>query len=292
EWGCRLIRSTPMETVHDDHALAFSYLRFSSPEQRKGDSRRRQTELLNGWLAHHPRVRLDTSLTLRDLGNSRYTGEHRKNPDRHALALFLKLVEEGKIPHGSYLVIENLDRLSREDEVPACHLLTGILLAGIRVVQLAPTELLLDQKSDGMQLMRAVMELSRGHGESARKSQLNGATWQRKLVGVREGKDQPPRRKDGRLTTAITGQLPAWLEDRGGKIVKIPARAAVVKDIFRLAGSGYGIAAIVERLTAEQVPAFGDREAYQEGDEETGKTVTRYRAKNGGVYGSGVSAPC
>src|SRR5262245_30163387 len=84
---------------------------------------------------------LDTSLTLRDLGKSAYTGEHRKNPDRHALAAFLKLVEAGRIPPGSILIIENLDRLSREDEVPACHLLTSILLAGIRVVQLSPYEM-------------------------------------------------------------------------------------------------------------------------------------------------------
>ena len=54
----------------------------------------------------------DESTTLHDLGKSAYLGGHRKNPDRHSLAAFLKLVEVGKIPRGSYLIIENLDRLS------------------------------------------------------------------------------------------------------------------------------------------------------------------------------------
>src|SRR5438874_134307 len=98
--------------------LAFSYLRFSSPEQAKGDSVRRQDALRDAWLAKSGAV-LDTSLTLHDKGVSAFTGKHRQNPDRHALAAFLKLIEAGKVPHGSYLLIENLDRLSREDEVPA-----------------------------------------------------------------------------------------------------------------------------------------------------------------------------
>src|SRR5918911_1432649 len=95
--------------------VAYSYIRFSTPEQRKGDSLRRQTEAAADWCRRN-NVHLDTTTTLHDLGKSAYTGEHRKNPDRHALAAFLKLVEAGKVPRGSYLLIENLDRLSREDE--------------------------------------------------------------------------------------------------------------------------------------------------------------------------------
>src|SRR5262245_18865295 len=95
-------------------AIAYSYIRFSHPDQAKGDSVRRQTEAAAAWCKSN-NIRLDTSITLRDLGKSAFTGQHRKNPDRHALAAFLKLVESGKVPKGSYLIIENLDRLSRED---------------------------------------------------------------------------------------------------------------------------------------------------------------------------------
>src|SRR5262245_12461016 len=158
---------------------AFSLLRFSSPRQEHGDSRRRQTELAEGWCQKH-RVALDESLWLFDPAVSAFTGKHRENPDRHALAAFLKLIERGKVPRGSYLLIENLDRLSREDEVPACHLLTSILMAGVIVVQLAPYELTLTDKSNGWELMRAVMELSRGHNESVTKSERIGKAWRAK----------------------------------------------------------------------------------------------------------------
>src|SRR6516164_5727831 len=95
-------------------AVAYSYVRFSHPDQAKGDSLRRQTEAAAAWCKKNG-VSLDTATTFRDLGRSAYTGAHRTNPDRHALAAFLKLVESGKVPHGSYLVLENLDRLSREE---------------------------------------------------------------------------------------------------------------------------------------------------------------------------------
>src|SRR5262245_66010488 len=121
---------------------AYSYIRFSTAEQLKGDSLRRQTEAAAAWCERHG-VTLDESTTLHDLGKSAFLGKHRENPDRHALAAFLKLAEGGRIPTGSYLLIENLDRLSREEEVPACHLLTSILMKGIKVVQMMPSEMLL-----------------------------------------------------------------------------------------------------------------------------------------------------
>jgi DNA invertase Pin-like site-specific DNA recombinase len=222
----------------------YSYVRFSHPDQAKGDSLRRQTEAAAAWCEQN-RVALDTSTTLHDLGKSAYTGEHRKNPDRHALAAFLKLVEAGKVPQGSYLVIENLDRLTREDEVPACHLLTGILMAGVRVVQLCPYEMLLTDKSNGWELMRAVMELSRGHGESALKSVRNGKAWKERRKNTREHKE------------ILTHRLPAWVEVRDGKLEAIPSPAATVKHIFALAAAGYGAAGIVKKLTEDGTPAFG-----------------------------------
>src|SRR5205823_10180715 len=128
-------------------------LRFSSPEQSRGDSARRQTE---GVAADHSPeawcrrsgVRLDTSLSLRDEGVSAFRGRHRENPDEYALAAFLQLVESGRVPKGSYLVVENLDRLTREKIVPAVNLFTGILLAGVKIVQLRPVEAVFTAASD------------------------------------------------------------------------------------------------------------------------------------------------
>jgi DNA invertase Pin-like site-specific DNA recombinase len=227
-----------------DNPVAYSYQRFSHPDQAKGNSLRRQNDLANDW-AKRTKVPLDKSLTLRDKGVSAFTGEHRSNPDRHALALFLKWIEKGRVRPGDYLLIENLDRLSREEVVPAAHLLTGVLLTGVRVVQLSPSELLLTEKSDAFDIMRAVMELSRGHGESVIKSRRVGAKWAERRKNSRENGD------------LLTNRIPAWIEIRDGKLRLIPERAAAIRRILDLAASGYGCVSIIHRLEQEKVPAFG-----------------------------------
>jgi DNA invertase Pin-like site-specific DNA recombinase len=225
--------------------IGYSYIRFSHPEQSDGDSVRRQTETTAEWCARN-NVQLDKSLDLHHVGSA-FLGEHRKNPDRNALAAFLRLIEERKVIKGSYLIVENLDRLSREEEVPACHLLTSILLTGVHIVQLKPSELVLTEKSPGWDIMRAVMELSRGHGESAIKSERIGKAWREKKKQAREN------------GTLITHRLPAWIELKDGKMCLIRERAAVVRRIFDLAIAGYGVTFIVRKLTTEGVPAFGER---------------------------------
>jgi DNA invertase Pin-like site-specific DNA recombinase len=222
-------------------ALAYSYIRFSSPEQAKGHSLERQTEAAALWCRRHG-VHLDGSTTFRDLGKSGFTGEHRKNPDRHALAAFLKLVEQGRIPKGSYLIIENLDRLTREDERAALRLWMDILDAGINIVQLNPETTFRHEKSDMFDIMRAIMELSRGHGESLRKSTTMGPIWAKKKKQARE--------------KVVTPVLPAWVRLRGDKLELIPERAAIVKKIFQLART-QGSYSLVRRLTDEGVPAWG-----------------------------------
>jgi DNA invertase Pin-like site-specific DNA recombinase len=272
-------------------AIAFSYIRFSTADQMKGDSLRRQIANALDWCKRH-KVRLDTSLTLHDLGKSAFLGEHRKNPDRHALAAFLKLVEQGKVPRGSYLIIESLDRLTREHVRAGLMLLLGLIEAGIRIVQLSPTELIYDENSDEMSLMLAIVELSRGHRESKRKSDVNGAAWNTKLNAARSRSKQPPRRKDGRIVESITDRLPAWIAVETDRLVLIPERADAVRRIFHLAANGYGGQAIVKQLTLEGVPPFGDREIVKHASGAPEMVVVRGkkrpRYKGVGHYGSGA----
>ncbi|HEY7157293.1 MAG TPA: recombinase family protein [Gemmataceae bacterium] len=279
---------TPLD---ETDAIAFSYIRFSTPDQMKGNSLERQIAAALDW-CKRKKVRLDTSLTLHDLGKSAFLGEHRKNPDRHALAAFLKLVEQGKVPRGSYLIIESLDRLTREHVRAGLMLLLSLIEAGIRIVQLSPTELVYDEHSDEMSLMLAIVELARGHRESKRKSDLNGAAWNAKLTAARSKIKQPPRRKDGRIVEGITDRLPAWIAVEGDRLVLIPERADAVRRIFVLAANGYGVQAIVKKLTAEGIPPFGNREMVLRADGTTETILTRGkgrpRYKGVGGYGSGA----
>ncbi|HVK16577.1 MAG TPA: recombinase family protein [Fimbriiglobus sp.] len=225
---------------------AYSYIRFSSPNQADGDSVRRQTAKRDAWLERNG-VRLKSSLTLRDEGVSGFHGLHRHkgNSDRYGLACFLALVEAGKIARGSYLIVENLDRLSREHIQPALMLFLGLLQAGVRIVQLSPAEQVFDDKSDSMALMMAIMELSRGNSESRMKSERVGQAWAAK------------KRRAG--SEILTPTVPSWCRVEGKRIVLDRAKAAVVRRIYQMAIDGFGISTIVKRLNAEGVSSLANR---------------------------------
>src|SRR5689334_6886495 len=113
---------------------AFSYLRFSRPEQMKGDSLRRQLEASAKYADEHG-LELDESL--QDRGVSAYRG---KNRTEGALARFLDRVRSGDVKRGSVLLVESLDRLSREQVMSALSLFLDIVRAGITIVTLADNQ--------------------------------------------------------------------------------------------------------------------------------------------------------
>lgn len=224
--------------------IAYSYIRFSSPQQRKGDSARRQEEARNQYIKQHG-LTLDTRLRLTDDGVSGFRGKHRS--DKHALGQFLRLVEAGSIKPGSFLLVENLDRLSREDVEEGLHVLLGLILKGVVVVQLSPvvTEFRKGDSELSPKLMMAIMELRRGNSESAMKSVRIGAAWERKRQKARESK------------AAISRICPAWLKKVGAGYEAIPERVAAVKLMFALAADGFGINGIIKRLLQGGHKPFG-----------------------------------
>lgn len=235
--------------------LAFSYLRFSSPQQATGDSVRRQVENRRKWLDAHPNVQLDNTLVMTDAGRSAF---RRKNWDTYALARFVEHIKAGRVEPGSYLLVENLDRLSREDAGEATELFLSIVNKGIIIVQLSPVVMEFRRPVNVQSLMFAIVELSRGHSESAMKSERLGSAWAEKKACAVAGKPQPPAR-DSRVagTSLVTHRLPGWIEEKEGKPVLIPERADVVRRVFALARDGDGVAVIAKKLNAEQVPVLG-----------------------------------
>src|SRR5262245_59664551 len=219
-----------MPANSDNKPLAFSYIRFSTPEQAKGDSLRRQTEAARNWCERNG-AHLDTGTTLHDLGKSAFRGEHHKD-DRHALGAFIKLAEAGRIPPDSYLIIERLDRLTREDVNDALELFLRLKKL-VKIVQLHPVEVVHDRRSNPMQLMMALVEVMRGRDASAGKSERISAAWDAKRKCARE------------KGTVVTYRFPNWICKRGDKLVLVPDRAETVRLIYNLAANGYGYNAIV-----------------------------------------------
>jgi DNA invertase Pin-like site-specific DNA recombinase len=234
--------------------IAYSYIRFSTAEQADGFSEERQLDVAEKW-ANSKGIPLDTTHT--DRGRSGFKGTNRK---KGALGDFLKKIAAGDIKRGSYLVVEDLDRLSREHPFDSIGIIRKILSAGITIAVLKNeayweeySEETLRQDVSGMKMMGLMFELGRASGESGRKSTLGTKNWKEK-------------RKHARAEQrAMTTIAPAWI---GTKIIGegrsklreyeiIPERAAIVLDIFKKHLAGLGVRAITKHLNDAKVPNWG-----------------------------------
>ncbi|WP_084438232.1 recombinase family protein [Shinella sp. HZN7] len=219
---------------------AYSYVRYSTPEQAQGDSLRRQTAKAEAWAIERG-LTLDDSL--RDLGISAYHGANRT---AGALRSFLQMVEEGKIERGSYLIVESLDRLSRETVIDAATQLFALIQAGVVVVTLgdgqeySATRL----RQDWTPLIISLAVMARAHDESRVKSERVGEAWRQKKEAART--ERKP----------LTPRCPGWLEVRDGQFVERPERVEIVRRIFRQTIEGLGRREIVCRLNGAGVPSF------------------------------------
>src|ERR1035441_8281842 len=117
------------DTIVKRHA--YSYIRFSSLEQAKGDSYRRQMARTEDFCKYHNLILNETRFE--DLGVSGWTG---KNIERGRLGDFIAAVKAGKIEKGAVLIVENLDRFSRLKPLEAYAKLGEIIKAGVSVVTL------------------------------------------------------------------------------------------------------------------------------------------------------------
>jgi len=216
---------------------AYSYIRFSTPEQRKGNSLERQLETTrslakkNGW-------GLDTSLSLQDLGKSAFKGGQ-----QIALQGFLVAIEEGRVAKGSVLIVENLDRLSREDVDVALQLFLRIVQAGVDIATLNPEQIHTRQTiKDIAGLIVPLVAFAEANRASAGKSQRAFDNWERK------------RKRGGPLTT----RCPAWVRIEGGKFVLIPAKAKIIRQIFRWCVDGLGARQITQKLNQGRIPNIAE----------------------------------
>jgi len=223
--------------------IAYSYVRFSRPEQLHGDSLRRQVEASQQWCFRNGYELSD--LEFRDLGKSAYRGKHRKEGK---LAVFLKMVQEGKIEKGAVLLLENLDRLTRENIGSAVTLINGLLDAGIQVVTLSPERIYKKSSWNNLgQIMEMIVQLALAHDESLKKSERLARAWSEKRRMIEDKK--------------LTGACPAWLElseDRK-RFKQIRESVTIVRRIFRLASQGVGTNSIARLLNDEEVRPIGKR---------------------------------
>lgn len=220
----------------------YSYVRFSSEKQSAGDSYRRQMDAAKAFCAENDLELVDSKDYLFfDRGRSAYKGQHLD--DTGELARFLSYVEDGSVPAGSYLVVESLDRLSRERVKDALPRFLDLLNKGINVYTSTDKRLYTKDYNE-LDLIISIVAMSRAHEESKTKGGRVSSAWQTKQTKARE-----ESRPLGKL-------CPYWLEFVDNAYQPIPARVEVVQRIFQLAQDGYGHRAIATRLNQDGIPAF------------------------------------
>ena len=220
---------------------AYSYVRMSSTQQLKGASLKRQIELSEKYAAKQG-WELETE-RYNDLGVSAFRGKHASHGQ---LAKFIKDCEDGKIEPGSVLIVESLDRISRQSPLDAIALFTRLLHHGLTIVTLADKQAYTAESvnRDMSSLYVSIGVLVRSHEESAIKSKRLTDVWDRK------------RRTLG--SRKATAKCPTWLKLSKDKTTfeVIQERADIVVRIFELMASGLGNYSIAKQLNKEGVPTF------------------------------------
>jgi DNA invertase Pin-like site-specific DNA recombinase len=215
---------------------AYSYIRFSGTRQKKGDSKRRQLEWSHNICASKGWT-LDESLKL-DSGVSAFRG---KNATSGALAAFLSEIKAGKVKAGSVLLLESLDRLSRQEIDAGWELFRSILKTGVEIYTRTPEHhyVKADLNDFGTRIEVQAYFL-RAFNESETKMLRSAEYWKfaRKQMAEKDWK--------------IHKVIPAWLTMTDDYKFKVrPEGAKAIQRIFTWAAKGFGLDAITKRLNQE-----------------------------------------
>lgn len=225
---------------------AYSYIRMSSDKQIKGDSLRRQLDLSEMYARNNQLELVDSidGISLTDIGISGFRG---KNSQDGTLGIFLSALESGKIKPNSVLLIESLDRLSRDRLSDALQQFMSILQQGVEIITLTDnqkyTKEIIDTNQGSLIISLSIM--FRANEESEIKSKRLAAVWENK--------------RSNSNTKALTKLCPAWLMFNNDlkKFEVIEDRACVVRSIFDMCINTFGMYSIVRNLNENRVPLFG-----------------------------------
>ena len=225
------------------------YYRFSTEKQERGDSIERQlsdcTQFAEaqGWTVIE---------TIGDHGRSAYKGEQISKGN---LGKLEQRIRAGEYPHGTILLVERLDRLSRELPRKTQRWMEDITDHGMKIVvanggRVFDSETLQDGNSL-IVIMDLLMNAMVAHHESKQKATRVRSAWRAKHEAAKSGE-------------VLTKGCPGWLRpvalgagDQGTSFKIIDERARVIRRCFEWSAAGDGLERIVNRLNAEGVKPWG-----------------------------------
>lgn len=186
----------------------YSYRRFSSPLQEKGTSLVRQSKLIKE-VAEKFNLEVNDSLVMTDRGLSAFHAEHKS---RGELGLFLSAIKEGLVKPGSVLIVESLDRLSREDAMTASSDLNNLINHGITIHTAMDGRTYSSETmaNDPMNILWATIVMIKANEESMKKFERSVGFIQEQVSNFYENG-----------LGDVAGAIPFWIKRKARENVKI-----------------------------------------------------------------------
>jgi DNA invertase Pin-like site-specific DNA recombinase len=210
------MRAKAFSNGKEDKIRVWSYARWSSDAQTNGDSFRRQLDLAENWCNQR-------GLTLegaeKDEGISAKAGRNRAAGSGLSTLL-------GKVRPGDYLLVEDNDRLSREDWLTASNFIAQILDKGVKLVTLQNNNEIDSERfrrNPGV-FLQSILKSFLANDENVKRGARVRESWAARKAAVARG-EKP-----------INQNLPCWLRwNRETDQVEIAEeKAAVVRRMFAL----------------------------------------------------------
>ncbi|MBA4228751.1 MAG: hypothetical protein C0456_19280 [Hyphomonas sp.] len=217
---------------------ALLYIRFSTKDQDKGDSIRRQTQLAQD-VAKARGLRITE--TLLDRGKSAYHAKNRAKGGK--LYEIEERAQRGELA-GKVLLVEAMDRLSREKPLESLTLVRDLTKCGVTICVTSSNRIYNTKEIDDnwTNLIVILAGAAEAYGSSHEKSKRVRSAW-RKTQATGQMKDS--KGADQRL-------CPDWIEVRNGEYAVREDRADLVRRMFDMSAKGYGLRAISDALKPEQ----------------------------------------
>ena len=213
---------------------AILYLRYSTAEQAEGQSEQRQTQGAERWCKEHGENLIKI---YKDLGIS----GGKSSDDRKGLSALLNDLTRGNVP--KFLLIEDVDRISRMLPLDSLNLISKILEFGVTIVSLRDNQILnKDNWQSSQSFLILSLKTTLANEERQKRIFRGKAAWKQKRADCAE--------------MIYTKKVPSWLEVKNDKIIKIPKHVATVKKLFKLANDGFGIVTIIRMFNEQGVESF------------------------------------
>ncbi|MBA3038789.1 MAG: recombinase family protein [Rhizobiaceae bacterium] len=223
---------------------AILYIRFSTAEQKTGDSYDRQKRDGLAYIEKQGWRHVDT---IQDLGKSAWKGEHML--EAGALGKFTSQVAAGDIPKGTVLVAEKTDRLSREGWETLFDWLRSMTRKGISVATLDGHLFSPETMRDELSIIKILLG---GKADQAFSEKISERVVSKYAKKVEEAANGGPK---------VSGKCPGWMtlnEDRMD-FTYDKVRIAVVEDIYEQAAAGRGARWIAKNLNERGIRPWGKK---------------------------------